>query len=84
MLKVKALRCEHLNNPIGLGCLKPRLSWQIESEKMYVSQKRFQLQVSVHPTFEPLIWNHFTYSDQSILFPYEGPRWNQDKDIIIG
>ncbi|MFK4344399.1 MULTISPECIES: family 78 glycoside hydrolase catalytic domain [unclassified Paenibacillus] len=73
MLKVKALRCEHLNNPIGLGCKKPRLSWQIESDKMYVSQKRFQLQVSVNLTFEPLIWNHFSYSDQSILFPYEGP-----------
>ncbi|AET62005.1 rhamnosidase a [Paenibacillus terrae HPL-003] len=73
MLKVKALRCEHLNNPIGLGCKKPRLSWQIESDKMYVSQKRFQLQVSVNPTFESLIWNHFSYSDQSILFPYEGP-----------
>ncbi|WP_149093847.1 alpha-L-rhamnosidase [Paenibacillus terrae] len=73
MLKLKALRCEHLNNPIGLGCKKPRLSWQIESDKMYVSQKRFQLQLSVNPTFESLIWNHFAYSDQSILFPYEGP-----------
>ncbi|KAF6659394.1 family 78 glycoside hydrolase catalytic domain [Paenibacillus polymyxa] len=73
MLKVKALRCEHLNNPIGLGCLKPRLSWQIESDNIYVFQKRFQLQVSIHPTFEPLIWNHFSYSEQSILFPYGGP-----------
>lgn len=73
MLKVKALRCEHVNNPIGLGCLKPRLSWQIESDNIYVFQKRFQLQVAINPAFEPLLWNHFSYSEQSILFPYEGP-----------
>ncbi|MDR6721656.1 alpha-L-rhamnosidase [Paenibacillus amylolyticus] len=73
MLKVKTLRCEHFNNPIGLGCLNPRLSWHIESDNLHVIQKRFQLQVSLSAEFENLHWNHFTYSDQSILVRYEGP-----------
>lgn len=73
MLIVKTLRCEHFNNPIGLGCLQPRLSWHIESDKMYVTQKRVQLQVSLDSEFDSLLWNHFTYSEQSVLVPYEGP-----------
>ncbi|WP_438495625.1 family 78 glycoside hydrolase catalytic domain [Paenibacillus sp. IHBB 3054] len=73
MLEVKALRCEYLNNPIGLGCRHPRFSWQIDSGEIYITQERFQVQVAVDPEFATLLWNHYTYSDQSILFPYEGP-----------
>jgi len=73
MLKVKTLRCEHFNNPIGLGCPKPRLSWHIESDNMHVTQKRVQLQVALNAAFDSLIWNHFAYSEQSVLVPYEGP-----------
>lgn len=32
MLKAAKLRCEYLENPIGIGEIKPRFGWILESD----------------------------------------------------
>lgn len=40
------LRCENLQNPLGLDTMDPRFSWKIESHKNGTSQKAFQIIVA--------------------------------------
>lgn len=45
-LAVNNLRCEFLNNPIGIDVLKPRFSWEIISSKRGRKQTAYQVVVS--------------------------------------
>ena len=40
------LRCEMLQNPLGIDVLQPRLSWQLESKQRNVVQQSYQIIVS--------------------------------------
>lgn len=40
---IKNLKCEYLENPIGIDTKKPRLTWQIISEMPGVEQKSYQI-----------------------------------------
>ena len=73
------LRCEYLQNPIGLGVKQPRLSWIIpaEPDKKNIKQTAYQIQVA--PTLDDLqksrrlIWDSGRVdSDQSIHVTYPG------------
>ena len=44
-VKVTNLKCEHLQNPIGLDETHPRFTWQIQSEQPGYLQDAFQLVV---------------------------------------
>ena len=50
--KVKHLRCEHLDNPLAVNTLWPRLSWQIDDCKQ---QSAYSIEVAswcvVKPTY---------------------------------
>ena len=42
-LSIAALRCEYRENPIGIDVRKPRLSWQLLSDRRGVSQAAYRL-----------------------------------------
>src|SRR6476659_6965150 len=76
-LQVQALRCENLEDPLGIDVQKPRLSWQILSQQRSVLQTSYQ--VLVASSLEKLnnnqgdIWNSANVnSSQSILVDYRG------------
>ncbi|MFH5184940.1 alpha-L-rhamnosidase N-terminal domain-containing protein [Paenibacillus sp. TAB 01] len=45
MLEVRKLRCEYLENPIGLDVKRPRISWQLHSDDRQVKQQAYQIQL---------------------------------------
>ena len=52
------LRCEYVENPIGIGETQPRLSWALASNQRDQQQSAYQIQVSTHPeTFEGDLWD---------------------------
>jgi alpha-L-rhamnosidase len=67
MLIVKKLRCEYWENPNGIDIQEPRISWQIHSDARAVLQTAYQIQVSVEPGFQQLLWDSgMVKSDQAI------------------
>jgi alpha-L-rhamnosidase len=74
MLKVKNLRCEYKQNPMGISVLKPRLSWVLSSDEKNVMQVSYHLQVSENDvSFVSLAWDSGkTDSDRSVHVEYEG------------
>lgn len=76
-VRVSNLRCEMLENPLGIDVKQPRLSWQIDAETRDVHQAAYQIMVS--STREKLnnndadIWNSGKInSSQSVLVVYAG------------
>lgn len=72
MLVVKNLRCEYLENPIGIDVINPRLSWQIISDRRNVKQQQFQIQVATDEEFNNIVWNMHNFSEKSIHISYSG------------
>lgn len=58
-LIVKELTCEYLNNPLGIGVIAPRLSWQLASAKrrLNILQSAYEIQVSSDEQFTAIEWN---------------------------
>jgi alpha-L-rhamnosidase len=75
MLKLKDLRCEYKENPIGIDVKKPRLSWIIASDRKNVMQTAWHIQVSTDDSnFAAPIWDSGKVcSDNSIHLEYQGP-----------
>ena len=70
-LTVSALTCEYLHNPLGIDSARPRLSWQLVTERPDTLQRAWQIQV--HQDGK-LLWDSGKVnSDQSTLVPYGGP-----------
>ncbi len=68
---VKHLRCEYLENPLGIDVLKPRLSWQLISDQRGAVQSAYQIQVFSE---KGLLWDTGKIlSGQSNQIPYAGP-----------
>jgi len=74
---VKNLRCEYLNNPLGIDVLEPRLSWMIESGHRGQRQTAYQILAASTP--EQLdddqgdLWDSGKIgSDQSVHVKYGG------------
>ncbi len=71
------LRCEYLENPLGVDIVHPRLSWQITSSKRGEAQTAYQIMVA--SSSKKLVadkgdlWDSGRVdSDQSIQVPYSG------------
>jgi len=74
MLNAVRLRCEHQENPIGIGERRPRFSWVIESDGQGVRQRGYRLQVSTSADFGDFLWDSGEVrSPQSVLVDYAGP-----------
>ncbi|MDB6111756.1 MAG: Alpha-L-rhamnosidase, partial [Pedosphaera sp.] len=74
---VGKLRCEHLQDPLGIDVRKPRLSWQLNSTQR--GDHQFAYQVLVASSLTALsqdqgdLWNSGqVISDQSVLVEYAG------------
>ncbi|WP_338556354.1 family 78 glycoside hydrolase catalytic domain [Paenibacillus sp. KS-LC4] len=57
MIQIVKVRCEYLDNPLGIDVLQPRISWQIQAEARDIKQQAYQLQVSLDPAFGHLLWD---------------------------
>lgn len=85
--RVDALRCELLNNPIGIDQTNPRLSWQIQSDVRNTVQTAYHILVASSP--EKLdqnigdLWDSGKKdSDNSIAVFYDGKALKSDTDVF--
>jgi alpha-L-rhamnosidase len=74
----RRLRCEYLENPLGLDELRPRLSWELDDPRRGAMQSAYQIQVATSPQLladnAPDIWDSAQLeSEQSIQIEYAGP-----------
>lgn len=74
---VSQLRCEYVENPLGIETQKPRLSWQLASSQRNQHQTAFRLLVTESPEGlqkeRGLVWDSGKQtSNQSLLVPYAG------------
>jgi len=75
MLKAVRLRCEYLDNPIGIGETNPRFGWMLESDERNVIQETYHLQVDTNEDFTHPIWDtEVVKSSQSAHIEYQGPK----------
>jgi len=76
---IDALRVEYLENPLGIGELHPRLSWQLHSSARGVAQSAYEIRVARNEASlsagEELVWDSGKLaSSQSIQQSYAGPE----------
>lgn len=76
-IDVKNLICEYKTNPVGIGVLKPRLSWQIASPEKEAFQKGYEVRFAASIAglkSNDLIWTTGKVSSpQSVNVVYNGP-----------
>ncbi|HEY3761879.1 MAG TPA: family 78 glycoside hydrolase catalytic domain [Verrucomicrobiae bacterium] len=75
-VKLYALTCEHLTNPVGIGSRSPRLSWKLDSGRAGEVQTAWEVRAASSMTglaSSPDIWDSGkVVSDQSVLVPWGG------------
>ena len=76
-LTVDVLRCEQLENPMGIDATQPRLSWQLHSSAHDVRQSAYQILVAssedaLKPGRADLWDSDKVTSNDSVLVPYTG------------
>ncbi|VAX28017.1 alpha-L-rhamnosidase, partial [hydrothermal vent metagenome] len=86
-IEVVNLRCEYLENPLGIDIVAPRLDWQLKTEKNNVTQKAYQILVSSDATkLENNIGDLWdtkkVISDQSIQIVYEGIKLKSRQKVF--
>ncbi|WP_248926958.1 family 78 glycoside hydrolase catalytic domain [Paenibacillus hamazuiensis] len=66
-MNIHKLRCEYMENPIGLDVKTPRISWQLQAAERGVLQTAYQLQVLADEGGQNVIWDSgIVDSDQSV------------------
>ena len=75
---IDALRVEYLENPLGIGELHPRLSWQLHSSARGVAQSAYEIRVARDEAAlragKDLVWDSGKVaSGESIQQSYAGP-----------
>ncbi|MBK1879356.1 alpha-L-rhamnosidase [Pelagicoccus mobilis] len=76
-LSLYDLRCESVNQPVGIHALSPRLSWKLDSKLRETRQTAFQVEVASSEAGlannQADLWDSGKVaSEQSHLIPYEG------------
>jgi alpha-L-rhamnosidase len=76
-IRLDALTCEHLQNPIGIGVPHPRLSWKLVSTRAGEVQTAYEVRAASSATAlkfgKPDLWNSGKIAtDQSVLVPWAG------------
>jgi len=76
-VRLYALTCEHLQNPVGIGIQQPRLSWKLRSDRTGEIQTAWQIRAASSGsglnTNPPDLWDSGKIvSDQSVLVPWAG------------
>jgi alpha-L-rhamnosidase len=76
-MKICSLRCEYLNNPVGIDVVKPRLNWLLESDERGQRQTAYHIIVASSPEMlsqdKGDLWDGGKVeSDQTIHIQYAG------------
>ena len=76
-LKAVALRCEYMQDPVGIDETSPRLSWKVESDERGQKQTAYRILVATSPAVlasdEGDLWDsEKVNSDRTIHIEYEG------------
>lgn len=76
-VRLDALTCEHLVNPIGIGPTAPRLSWKLHSDRSGEVQTAYEICAATSAAglaaTSPDLWSSGkVVSDQSVLVPWAG------------
>ncbi len=79
MVVIANLRCEHLEDPLGIETLSPRLSWRLETERRAARQTAYRINVATDPDLLAQgagdLWDSGKVrSDVSVLVPYAGKK----------
>lgn len=76
-MQIKHLKCEYKTNPLGIGTIKPRLSWQMVSDQRAVKQIAYRITCALDEN--DLLFDQNIYwdsgrvgSDQSVHVEYHG------------
>ena len=77
MTSITQLRCEYRSNPLGIDITRPRLSWQIQSDRRGARQTAYRILAASDPdqlrAGSADLWDSGKIeSDQSIHVPYAG------------
>ncbi|SHE40296.1 alpha-L-rhamnosidase [Mariniphaga anaerophila] len=76
--EIVKLRCEYLENPLGIDEINPRFTWQIKSQKPGFFQSAFQLVVGTSEKAVASgngdVWNSETVNSAVIPAVYDGSR----------
>ncbi|WP_430974558.1 glycoside hydrolase family 78 protein [Sunxiuqinia rutila] len=76
--EVVKLRCEHLENPLGIDGEQPRFSWQLQAEKDGILQAKYQLWVGTDlqevKAGKGNIWNSGEVVSARVPAIYSGPK----------
>ncbi|MFT5883610.1 MAG: alpha-L-rhamnosidase [Arcticibacterium sp.] len=75
------LVCEYHTNPIGIDVEKPRLSWQVNTEKLNWKQSAYEIRFAHSSTDlqkgKALLWSSGKVnSEESVNVIYDGPKLN--------
>jgi alpha-L-rhamnosidase len=86
-VKIYALTCEHLSNPIGIGNQQPRLSWKLRSDRAGEIQTAWQIRAASSVTglkaVSPDFWDSGKIiSDQSVLVSWAGKPLNSRSQVF--
>ncbi|SHI55050.1 alpha-L-rhamnosidase [Tangfeifania diversioriginum] len=77
-IQVTNLKCEHLQNPIGIDETHPRFIWQVQSEQPGYLQEAFQLVVGTEEaevaSGDGNVWESGTVHSSVIPAVYNGPK----------
>ncbi|NIK74970.1 alpha-L-rhamnosidase [Paenibacillus castaneae] len=73
MFTITGLRCEYLENPIGIDVRSPRISWKLEADERDVVQTAYQIEVDTLESFSRPVWDSGRItSDQSTHVELDG------------
>ncbi|HEV2436484.1 MAG TPA: family 78 glycoside hydrolase catalytic domain [Verrucomicrobiae bacterium] len=86
-VRVEALTCEHLTDPVGIGNRQPRLSWKLRSDRAGEVQTAWELRAASSigglKAGTPDLWDSGKMvSDQSILVPWAGKSLNSRSQVF--
>ncbi len=84
-LQVVNLRCEYLENPIGVDIRNPRLSWNIAGDQRGIVQSAYRITVSESPKYlksaKEITWDSGKVpSDNTINIPVAGVQLKSGTD----
>jgi alpha-L-rhamnosidase len=76
---ITALRCEHVEKPLGVETMTPRLSWQLRSTRLAARQTAYRIMVASElvklQNQELDLWDSGRVdTDASVLVPYAGRK----------
>ncbi|GGF99150.1 family 78 glycoside hydrolase catalytic domain [Paenibacillus abyssi] len=73
MFTITGLRCEYLENPVGIDVLQPRISWRMESDERASAQTAYRIEVAGDDRFQEKLWDSGqVLSDQSVHIQLTG------------